>query len=217
MGIRVKICGVTDRDGATAAVVAGADCVGFVFAESERRVTPEVAAGIAGVLPDGVRRVAVFRHPTGRDLREVMMGFSPDIIQSEPDPAVFGFLGKRRLLPVFHDSEDLVERVGAYRVSDPSGLVLLEGVGRGGRGTKANWDRAREVALLGPLALAGGLTPDNVADAIRRVRPFAVDVSSGVESAPGIKDPSKVTAFIQAVREAEAERIEKADEETVVP
>ena len=115
-----------------------------------------------------------------------------------------------RFLPEFHAAADLVERMSTFRRTSPNGLILLEGVGRGGRGERADWGRAAEVARLGPLALAGGLTPDNVAEAIRRVRPFGVDVSSGVERAPGIKDPEKVRAFFEAVRRAEAELREEA-------
>ena len=219
MKIRVKICGITDEAGAALALECGADCLGFVFAESERRVTTEDALRVTRSLPPGAQRVAVFRYPTAAEVDAVRRAFAPDLVQGEPGP---GFVavqdGDRaptprgtgvdstspRFLPVFHDAEDLVDRVRHYRAAH-RGLILLEGAGRGGRGVKANWERAATAARLGPLALAGGLTPENVAEAIRRVRPAGVDVSSGVERAPGIKDPDKVRRFFEAVRSVESE------------
>ena len=206
----MKICGITDAAGVEIAAACGADCVGFVFAESERRVSADTAATLAATLPSGTRKVAVFRHPDADEVREILTTFTPDLIQSEPGPGILESVapdraGEPSWLPVFHDSDDLVERVRVHRATLGGGLILLEGVGRGGRGTKADWGRGAEAARLGPLALAGGLTPDNVGEAVRRVRPFAVDVSSGVESAPGIKDPGKVRGFLEAVRNAEME------------
>ncbi len=203
MIVRVKICGVTDAAGADLAVEAGADCLGFVFAESERRVDVAEALRAAADVPQRVGRVAVFRHPSASEVDRVVRKFAPSRVQSEPDPEVLAAVPGESLLPVFHDTEDLVERVRRFRDAFGDGLILLEGAGRGGRGTRADWTRAERVARLGPVALAGGLTPDNVAEAIRRVRPWAVDVSSGVERAPGVKDPDKVRGFVDAVRAAE--------------
>ncbi len=211
MKVRVKICGVTDAAGAGLAVDAGADCLGFVFARSERQVDLEGARAAAAGLPSGVGRVAVFRHPSPIEVERVMQAFAPSLVQSEPDPGVLEVVPSGSFLPVFHDSEDLVERVRHFREAFGDGLILLEGAGRGGRGTRADWDRAERAARLGPLALAGGLTPDNVGEAIGRVRPRAVDVSSGVERAPGVKAPDKVRGFLDAVRAAERERIVQGD------
>ncbi len=214
MKIRVKICGVTDAAGAALAVDAGADWLGFVFARSERQVDLEAALAAAAGLPSGVGRVAVFRHPSPIEVERVMQAFAPSLVQSEPDPGVLEVVPSGSFLPVFHDSEDLVERVRHFREAFGDGLILLEGAGRGGRGTRADWDRAERAARLGPLALAGGLTPDTVGEAIGRVRPRAVDVSSGVERAPGVKAPDKVRGFLDAVRAAERERIGQGDGES---
>jgi len=192
--VRVKICGVTSRESVRAAVDAGADAVGFVFAESPRRIDVERALELSREIPPFVARVAVFRHPDPETVAEIVQRLCPDAVQSEP---VDGLV-RAKLLPVFHDDSDLVTRVESF---GPSAL-LLEAAGRGGRGFAPNWERAATLAARYPLVLAGGLCAENVADAIRRVRPFAVDVSSGVESAPGIKDPYRIRSFVDAVRHA---------------
>ena len=200
--LRVKICGVTDREGARTAAEYGADCVGFVFAESERRVTIAQAVDAAAVLPAGVKRVAVFRYPEPEEVVRVVEGFAPDVVQSESGPVadLVRTLGLD-FLPVIHDAPSVqIDAAGAR--GKENGVVLLEGAGRGGRGVKADWERAHALALEGPLALAGGLKPENVVEAVRRVRPWGVDVSSGVERAPGRKDPDKVRQFIENARAA---------------
>ena len=206
MRVRVKICGVTDAQGIDAAVEAGADALGFVFAVSERRIDPADAQRLAERVPPLVSKVAVFRYPTLPELQSMRARFAADVIQAEPGRDVLKEAGRVRLLPVFHDSESLLDRV--TRLHEGGGgprTILLEGPGRGGRGVRPDWSRAEAAARLGPLILAGGLTPENVGEAIRTVRPWGVDVSSGVESAPGTKDPARIRAFIAAVREAERE------------
>lgn len=202
MRVRVKICGITTPEAAHAAVAAGADAVGFVLAESPRRVSFELAAALCAALPAFVARVAVLRHPTPASVAEAVHRVRPTLVQAEPVAGVEQTLaGGVGLLPVFHDSDDLVARVDAAAPS----VLLLEGPGRGGRGVVPDWGRAAAVATRTRLVLAGGLTPDNVAEAIRRVRPFAVDVSSGVEGAPGVKDPERIRSFVDAVRRASRE------------
>jgi phosphoribosylanthranilate isomerase len=200
--VRVKICGVTTPEGARAAGALGADAVGFVLSESPRRVSPETARDLAALLPPFVVRVAVLREPTPSELERVLSVFGPDVVQCEPAPEVERAIGSRaRFLPVLHDAPDLLARAGG---ATSYGGWLLEAPGRGGRGVAPDWERAAELARRGPLVLAGGLDEDNVASAIRRVRPVAVDTSSGVETAPGIKDPRRIAGFIAAVRSAEA-------------
>lgn len=197
--VRIKICGITDASGVDAAVEAGADAVGFVFAESARRLFPSDAIPLVSRVPPFVTSVAVFRYPTPAEIEEVVRQVRPDIIQVEPSPPLFELARRHgwRILPVIHDEPDWDHQL------THDGLFLLEGRGRGGRGVKPDWERAAVIARARHLVLAGGLTPVNVGDAIRRVRPWAVDVSSGVESTPGIKDADRIRAFIDAVRQAE--------------
>lgn len=200
--VRVKICGVTDVAGAQAAVAAGADAVGFVFARSPRRVDIERASTINEAIPPFVARVAVFRYPDPAEVLDIAGALRPDLVQTEVDPALLERLaGRVRLLPVVHDGPGLEQEV-AY-VLDALGdhtPILVEAAGPGGRGIAPDWEHAAALAQRVRLVLAGGLRPDTVAAAIARVKPYAVDVSSGVESAPGVKDPDLVAEFVKAVR-----------------
>jgi phosphoribosylanthranilate isomerase len=200
MRVRVKICGMTTPEGVTAATAAGADALGFVFAESPRRVDPETARALASLLPPFVVRIAVFHHPRAGDIDEVLRAFTPHAIQSEPGEGVHR--AGMELLPVVHDGPHALEEVRRLR-REGGAAVLFEGAGRGGRGVAPDWEKASVLAREGPLVLAGGLDPDNVEEAIARVRPYAVDVSSGVESEPGVKDPLRIERFVAAVRRAE--------------
>lgn len=203
MKVRVKICGATTLDAIEACVDSGADAIGFVFAMSSRRVSPEQARTLVDAVPAPVTSVGVFRYPTDEELEEVLAAVPLDTIQAEPGRGVVKRVPSRRLLPVFHDSDDLLQRVARFRETYGADQpVLLEGPGRGGRGVRPNWIRASAIAQQGRLILAGGLTPENVGEAIERVRPFGVDVSSGVET-DGQKDPTKIGAFVEAVRVAE--------------
>ena len=197
----VKICGLSEAEHVQAAVEAGADAVGFVFAESVRRVDPWHAAEIAKAAPRGVKRVAVMLHPSNDEWQAVLREFSPDVLQTDAED--FADL----------DVPDTVERWPVYRegnrVTVPSGAgeevpgtFLYEGA-KSGRGETVDWSRAAVIAKRGNMILAGGLGVDNVAEAIARVRPFGVDVSSAVESAPGEKDPVLIERFVRAARAAE--------------
>ncbi len=192
-------------EAAEAASALGADAVGFVFADSPRQVSIDTALELARHLSPMITRVAVFRYPSAASVSDVLRHFHPDVIQTEPSVDVTDAIGdSARLLPVFHDSEDLAKRVAGYTADRaPGDAVLLEGQGRGGRGEPPSWERAADIARITPLVLAGGLTPHNVVDAILNVRPHAVDVSSGVEAKPGIKDPDLIAQFIEAARRAE--------------
>ena len=208
MRIRVKICGIIDPAAAVAASDMGADAVGFVFyPPSPRNLEPDAAADLARHLSPLVTRVAVFRSPEGREIIDVASRFHPHVIQVEPTADVVEAIPDSvSLLPVFHDGPDVENEMAAF--ASPSGAaptIVLEAAGTGGRGLAPDWDRAAKIAKSTNLVLAGGLSPDNVAEAIRIVRPWAVDVSSGVESSPGIKDPKLIAAFVAAVREAERE------------
>ena len=195
--MQVKICGVRTREAALAAAQSGASAVGFVFADSPRRVTPAEAERLTAFLIPSVARVAVFRHPTEQEITEVLEVFPADFIQVEPGPETQAATGAGvRLLPVLHDGPGLFEQFSSLAPENRS-MVLLEAPGRGGRGIRPDWSRAERVAERVPLVLAGGLTPENVTQAIRQVRPAAVDVSSGVESRPGHKDPRLIREFVR--------------------
>ncbi len=195
MSVFVKICGLRSQADVEAAVEAGADAVGFVFAESVRRVTPEEAAKAAEAAPEGVRRVAVMRRATLEDWRRVLVEFVPDILQTDIEDFVD------------LDVPDSVERWPVIREGHHAlekglpGTFLYEGT-ESGTGETVDWQDAAEIATRGRMVLAGGLSPDNVADAIAEVNPWGVDVSSGVESEPGKKDPELIKRFIDAARAA---------------
>jgi len=201
MRIHIKICGITEGAAAEAAVDAGADSVGFVLAPSVREITPERAAAIASELPGHVDKVAVFRGPLRQDIDRALEGFAADVVQAD-FPSLAG-LRSPRLLPVFRET---VTSHAAIAVLVDGGRFVYEGP-TSGIGRAVDWELAADVAQLGQMILAGGLDPDNVVEAIRTVRPFGVDVSSGVESSPGVKDPTLIRAFVQAVREAEKDLV----------
>jgi phosphoribosylanthranilate isomerase len=169
--------------------------VGFVFADSPRRVTPKRARQLCAGLSPVVIRVAVMRHPPAAEWQAVAEGFEPDWLQT--DAADFTGLDvpeRFGRLPVYRDGQALAPATG-----EP---VLFEAE-VSGQGALADWERAADLARAHKLVLAGGLTPDNVGQAIATVRPWGVDVSSGVESKRGVKDVGRIAAFLQAVREAE--------------
>jgi phosphoribosylanthranilate isomerase len=207
MRVRVKVCGITTAETARSASAAGADAVGFIFAfpDSPRCLRVDEACAVAGHLDPFVTRVAVFRHPDVAAVSEVLSGFCPDVVQCEASDELLAVVEDRAaFLPVFHDGDDVIDRAARFAAgSATKPAILLEAPGVGGRGIAPDWDRAAEVARSTKLILAGGLTPDNVAGVIRAVRPTGVDVSSGVESAPGIKDTDLIAEFIAAVRTAE--------------
>lgn len=191
MSLFVKVCGLGSEAAAEACATAGADAAGFVFAESPRQVTPTVATSIARDLPAGILRVAVFRRLTEEGLERVLDGFAPDMIQADYD-TLFGVEEPLRL-PVYRDGED---------AAPDGGRFLYEGA-LSGVGEQVDANRAADMARLGEMILAGGLRPDNVGRAIDAVRPYGVDVSSGVETEPGVKDPALIRSFVAAARAAE--------------
>ncbi|HEX5046739.1 MAG TPA: phosphoribosylanthranilate isomerase [Gammaproteobacteria bacterium] len=196
----VKICGLTTLDGVEAAIEAGADAVGFVFASpSPREVTPERAVELCAGVPARMKRVAVMRHPAAALVERVLGVFAPDWLQTDAaDFAAIALPPGCAALPVLRTGAD-----GTALATDPApARVLLEGRA-GGQGLLADWNEARELARGRELILAGGLTPANVADAIRAVRPWGVDVSSGVEQPRGKKDPVRIREFVARARAME--------------
>ena len=192
----VKICGLTHVSSVGAAVAAGADALGFVFSESPRRVTARHAAFIGSRVPRRVLRVAVMQHPTIELWKEVETIFCPDVIQT--DATDFEYLEVAPEVvrwPVVREGAMPTEQ-------DLEGVFVYEGPASG-RGEKVDWEIAAGIAKKGNMILAGGLDGDNVAAAIEAVSPHGVDVSSGVESAPGVKDEELIHAFVAAVRALE--------------
>jgi phosphoribosylanthranilate isomerase len=205
MGTIVKICGITNVEDARAAAEAGADAIGLMFYErSPRNLSLGLAAEIARALPPYVIKVGVFVDPAEEFVLRAIGECGLNIAQfhGEETPE-FCALFPIMVLKAFRirDAESL-KQLANY----PTDGWLLDAYSQdklGGTGEKFNWDLAVEAQRFGkPIFLAGGLTLENVADAIRQVRPYAVDVSSGVESSPGKKDHAKVKAFIQAAKGA---------------
>ena len=196
MSLMVKICGLRNADNVKAAVRAGADAVGFVFADSIRRVTPAEAKKAAQHLPKRVKRVAVMRHPSPEEWQAVLETFAPDVLQTDIDD--FELL----------DVPKSIERWPVIRGGHPSidgelpDVFLYEGV-QSGVGQTVDWQRAAAIATRGRMILAGGLGVDNIATAIRTVHPWGVDVSSAVEAVPGRKDPGLISLFIRAAKAVE--------------
>lgn len=204
MRVRVKICGITSVEDALLAVDAGADAIGFIFAPSPRQVSPETAAEISRRLPPFVTRVGVV---VDQDAAAILEQCSLDAVQfhgSESPDEMRRVRGARRIRAVRVKTEADLAGLEEYApVADAFLLdTFVEGT-PGGTGHSFDWSvAASERARSRPLILAGGLTPENVAEAVRRVMPYAVDVSSGVEREPGKKDAGKVAEFIRAAREA---------------
>jgi phosphoribosylanthranilate isomerase len=205
MSTVVKICGITNAADALAAAGSGADALGLMFYEgSPRHVTVKTAAEIARQLPPFVIKVGVFVNAPEDAVLRAIGECGLNIVQFHGDetPEYCG------LFPVM--------TIKAFRVRDAGSLKALADYQTdallldahtpdklGGTGATFNWDLAIEAQKLGrPIFLAGGLTPENVAEAVRRVRPYAVDVSSGVEESPGKKDHRKLAAFIKAAKDA---------------
>ena len=205
MDTKVKICGITSVADGLLAAGAGADMIGLMFYESSpRHITLAQAAEISRALPPFVLRVGVFVNPDEALVTSAIRECGLSLLQFHGDETSdfctqFGVMSLKALR--VRDAESL-QPLEQFK-TDAFLLDAYAQSGLGGTGEKFNWDLAVEAQKFGkPIFLAGGLTPENVADAVRQVHPFAVDVSSGVESAPGKKDEAKVRAFIAAVRGA---------------
>jgi phosphoribosylanthranilate isomerase len=191
----IKVCGMRTREAIEAAAQAGADALGFVFHEaSPRNLTVESASALQSYVPAGVERVAVFLHPAQDLVDGVVSAIQPDWVQTDAaDLAALRLPAGQRVLPVF--------RSGQSRPALLPKRCLLESA-RSGAGERADWQEAAYLAAITEVVLAGGLDAGNVGEAVRRVRPFGVDVSSGVESGRGVKDVVKIRDFIRSARTA---------------
>jgi phosphoribosylanthranilate isomerase len=205
MTTRIKICGITNLADAKVAVQAGADALGFVFYDqSPRRISIPAAAEIARHLHPAILRVGVFVNAPAEFISEAIAGSDLSLLQFHGDETPefclqFGVMSMKAFR--MRDAETLKE-LPKYQ-TDAWLLDAYAPEAPGGTGAKFNWNLALEAKKLGrPVFLAGGLTPENVGEAVRRVQPFGVDVSSGVEMSPGRKDHAKLLAFINAVKVA---------------
>ena len=206
MPVKVKICGITNLPDGLAAAEAGADALGFVFYDqSPRGISVEAAAALIRQLPPFILKVGVFVNAPEdlvvRAIRECGLNLLQFHGDETPEYCLqFGLMSMKAFR--IHDAASMQALLG-YQ-TDAWLLDAYTPDKPGGTGETFDWDLALEARAWGrPIFLAGGLTPENVADAVRRARPYAVDVSGGVESAPGRKDHAKVRAFIQSAKAVE--------------
>ena len=205
MSVTVKICGITSEADALAAAEAGADAIGLMFYEgSPRHVTLEQAKAISAALPQHVMRVGVFVNAEEAFVHQALTECMLNILQFHGDetPEECSRYPVMTLKAFRVQGEETLAQLEAY----PSQGYLLDAYVKdalGGTGATFNWDLAVRAQEFGkPIFLAGGLTPENVAEAVRKVQPFGVDVSSGVESEPGRKDAEQMRTFVAAAKGA---------------
>lgn len=199
--VKLKVCGITSLADARAAIAVGAEYLGFNFyRKSPRYLTPDAARAIIAQLPEDVLTVGIFvNEAQPQDVLASLQAANVQLAQlhGDEDPAYCAAVGAERVIKALRVGDGFEAR----QVLDyPARAILLDAFDKnlyGGTGKTANWNVAREVAQLVPLFLAGGLSPDNIAAAICAVQPFAVDVNSGVERAPGHKDPDKLRQLKQ--------------------
>ena len=206
MTVKVKICGITNARDAEIAVEAGADALGFVFfAKSPRCIEPKVAEQIITKLPPFILSVGVFVNEEVEVVRDTMdhCGLVLAQLHGDESPAYCESLNRPILRAI-----RLRDRGSFLSVAEYKGRAGVRGIvidafsesAYGGTGQTVDWSIAAEASKAAPILLAGGLTPENVQEAIHKVQPYGVDVSSGVEASPGTKDSAKVQAFIQAAK-----------------
>ena len=201
--IRIKICGICDLASAKAAVESGADLIGFHFCDSQRRVSPEEAKQILDDLDVHPRIVGVFIDQPPDEVRDIADFVDLDLLQLHGSEPV-GFEAGRPVMKVLKVRDGTIPGAGNW--PDPIMLDSWSADQRGGTGRTWDWDLARPLIAERQVFIAGGLEPGNVGKVVSELRPYGVDVSSGVEARVRVKDPEKVRAFIRAVRIAEALR-----------
>ncbi len=214
-GVRIKICGITREEDAAVAAEHGVDAVGLMFAESPRRVSEAQAKRIVASLPPYVSAVGVFVNARRARIERIadQVGLSEVQLHGEETPGFVAALRFPRVVKALRVRDrQFIADVGAFQAAGVAGLLLdaFSRTARGGSGRRFDWDLVQGAQAGGalddapPLILAGGLTDRNVRSAIRRVRPWGVDVSSGVETSPGIKCAERIGRFVAAVRAATA-------------
>lgn len=203
---RIKLCGMTRPEDAEAAARLGADAIGLILAPGGPRfISLEQAAIIRRRLPPFVQAVAVFRNPVAAEVERALAALRPDLLQfhGEESPEFCERFGVPYLRAV--PMQGAASPADWARRHASAAALLLDAHApgeQGGQGRSFDWSRV-PADLDKPVVLAGGLTPDNVGEAVRRARPYAVDAASGVEASPGIKDQGRMQAFIEEVRRAD--------------
>lgn len=207
--MRVKICGITNLEDALLAADLGAQTIGFIFyAKSPRSIKPAAARQIIAQLPPLVLSVGVFVNEAAALVLEVAETARLDWVQlhGEEPPEYCRFLSRNVIKAIRVKDESSLAQMSAYQGAVRAFLLDTHKTGQqGGTGESFDWSLARQAREFGPVVLAGGLQPENVAEAIREANPAAVDVASGVEAAPGKKDPARLRAFFQAVNASRRE------------
>jgi len=207
MAVRIKICGITRERDALVAAELGVEAIGFVFwPGSPRAITADAARAIVGAVPPTTVKIGVFVNQSRDEVRAIAEATGLDGLQFHGDETdedmVAQTLPVIKAVPLGQPGDE--ERA----IGLPAGVVPLldvfDPVRRGGTGRTVDWDVAARIAFKRPTMLSGGLTAENVGEAVRRVDPWYVDVSSGVEASPGVKDERKLRAFVEAVRAARA-------------
>jgi len=193
----VKICGICDVDSALAAVEAGADLLGFQFCESKRRITPDDAVKILDEIPEGPALVGVFMDQSPVEVNAIAEFLGLDIVQLHGSEKP-GFPSDHIVMKALKVRDGVVPDADGW--PDPILLDSWSLDAKGGTGQAWNWESAEALTVTRQVFVAGGLTPLNVGGVMRRLRPYGVDVSSGVESEPRVKSPALIGAFIDAVR-----------------
>jgi phosphoribosylanthranilate isomerase len=215
---RVKICGITRLEDALSAAELGADYLGFNFYPgSKRYIERETCKQIVARLERGgitIQKVGVFVNASLDEIEAILEDCRLDLAQLSGDEplGILAALGERGFKAVRPRNPDEAQAAGQMARSRKNPPLLLvdayQAGGYGGTGQTADWETAALLAKAYPVLLAGGLTPENISQAVRRVQPWGVDVASGVERTPGIKDRAKMTAFIQIVKDENVEEIE---------
>lgn len=205
---RIKICGIRDIDSALACAESGADAIGLVFVKSSpRAVTPDEAFDIQASLPPFLSTVGLFKNASVDFFCDAEETCPTTMVQLHGDETdqVIKQCGPNLIKAVKFDAATIARDLARFQAINEVDAILVDG-SAGGEGIAFDWSalKPHADALQLPLFISGGLTPENVGEAIRILRPYAVDVSSGVESAPGIKDHALIAAFCDAVRKADA-------------
>jgi phosphoribosylanthranilate isomerase len=180
------------------AVEVGADAVGLVLTPSPRQVSLSQAGALIGLLPEHVLGVAVFHQPSIELIRQVGEEVRPDLFQA--DLGSLQGVAPDRILPVVVDNDNVEDSLERALGATTREMALVDSAVKGGTGRAADWARLAGLTRRDRMILAGGLSPSNVGEAVSRVRPLGVDVSSGIESRPGVKDPELMMAFVRAAR-----------------
>lgn len=199
----IKLCGLRTVEDIEFAAALGVDAVGIVMTPSVRQVDTETAKRLVEAVPEGVVSVGVFYRPTAEVVRTARDEIGFDWIQAETEN--LQGINEISPFPVVHDGDSLgSDAVEAFEIS-ASGRILVESSGHGGKGMQAEWGRVAGLARIDDVVLAGGLNARNVLEAIGLVGPGGVDVSSGVESAPGVKDHALMKEFVDMARNSDRE------------